>query len=145
MGCMIDKTLQHVLFLTRCFDGKDVEPAILAILLELGFSAQSDGFHYLRTGIMLKYSNPNQRIMKMLYPAIGRCYEPEAGAKQVEQAIRSAINAAWEDGDGDTWECFFPPNGRGARKPSNGEFISKIACVLELWHSCGKEVCYETR
>ena len=140
----IDKTLNHVLFLTRRFNGNDLESAILAVLLELGLSAQSDGFHYLRTGIMLKYSNPNQRIIKMLYPAIGKCYEPEIGANQIEQAIRSAIGAAWEIRDEDTWECFFPSRGREAKKPSNGEFICKIACILELWHSCCKEVCYAT-
>lgn len=140
----IDRTLNHVLFLTRRFRGNDLESAILAILLELGFSTQSDGFHYLRTGIMLKYSSPNQRIIKMLYPAIGRCYEPVVGANQVEQAIRSAISAAWDIRDEDTWNCFFPSVGREEKKPSNGEFISRIACILELWHSCCKEVCYAT-
>lgn len=138
----IDKTLNHVLFLTRRFGPNNMESAILAILLELGLPTQSDGFHYLRTAIRLKYSNPNQRIIKMLYPAVGKCYEPEVGAPQVEQAIRSAISVAWEIRDEDTWECFFPVNGRKAKKPSNGEFICKIACILELWHSCCKEVSY---
>ena len=140
----IDKTLNHILFLTRRFSGNDLESAILAVLLELGLSTQSDGFHYLRSAIMLKYSNPNQRIIKILYPAVGRCFDPEVGANQVEQAIRSTISTAWENRDEDTWEYFFPANGREAKKPSNGEFISKIACILELWHGCCKEVCYAT-
>lgn len=140
----IDKTLNHVLFLTRRFRGNDLEPAILAVLLELGLSTQSDGFYYLRTAIMMKYSNPNQRIIKMLYPAVGRCFEPEVGANQVEQAIRSAIGAAWDIRDEDMWNCFFPPVGREAKKPSNSEFISRMACILELWHSCCKEACYAT-
>lgn len=141
----MDKTLEYVLFLTRRFDGDDLEAAILVMLLELGLSTQSDGFHYLRAGIMLKYSNPNQRIIKTLYPAIGRIYEPEADHHQVEQAIRSAISSAWDMRDDDIWECFFPVNCRESRKPSNSEFISKLACILELWHSCCKEVCYATK
>lgn len=144
MECTIDKTLKYVLFLTRRFDENDVESAILAILLELGFSTQSDGFYYLRAAILLKYRNQNQRIVKMLYPAVGKGYDPAVGSLQVEQAIRSAISAAWDTRDEEEWGCFFPGH-KETKKPSNGEFISRIACILELWHSCCKEVCYETK
>lgn len=144
MGCTIEKTLKHVLFLTRRFDENDVESAILVILLELGFSTQSDGFYYLREAILLKYRNPSQRFAKVLYPAISGYHDPGIGSMQIEQAIRSAISSAWCIRDEEEWSYFFSV-GKGMKKPSNGEFISRIACILELWHRCYKEVCYETK
>lgn len=136
---IVDNTLDHVIYLTRRFGEDDLESAILAILLELGLSSQSDGFRYLRKAILIEYTAPGQRRNKMLYPAVGCHFEPQRGWRQVEYGIRTTIIAAWNHRDEDIWVYYFPENVRDAQRPSNGEFISQIACILELWRKCNKE------
>ena len=117
----------------------DLPSAILVILIELGFCPQSDGFGHLRKAILQRCHDPDQRFAE-LYASVGRMYTPEVGCLQVEQAIRSAISAAWESGSRENWVCIFPKDREGNRKkPSNGEFISRLACMMELWSSCREE------
>lgn len=117
----------------------DIPSAILVILIELGFCPQSDGFGHLRKAILQRCRDPDQRFAE-LYASVGRMYTPEVGCLQVEQAIRSAIGAAWESGSRENWACIFPKDREGNRKkPSNGELISRLACMLELWSSCREE------
>ena len=61
--------------------------------------------------------------------------------KQVDQAIRNAIEAAWEDRNRSKWDYFFPESELGEdTKPTNKDFIAEIACVMELWRKCRREV-----
>ena len=143
MACTIDKTLDYVLFLTRHFARDDLESAILVLLLDMGFTTHSDGFNFLRQAILLRYHNSGHRFTKALYPEVGRKAIPEAGTDQVEQSIRNAITAAVGCGDEELWRCFFSDRNGNLIRPSNAEFISRIACILELWHRCCKEVAYE--
>ena len=55
------------------------------------------------------------------------------------------IHDAWENRDEAVWRCYFPSNQEGfVEKPSNGEFISRVARFLELWQGCCKGVNYES-
>ena len=139
MESTVDNTIRHVLNSMRHIRKGDISSAILVILIELGFCPQSDGFGHLRKAIYQKFHDPDQRFVE-LYESVGKMYTPEVGSFQVEQAIRSAISAAWESGSRENWACFFPKDRDGNwKKPSNGEFISRLACMLELWSSCREE------
>lgn len=142
MESTIDKTLDHVMFLARHFKKSDFQSVILVVLLELGIPTQREGFTYLRTVIAQRYDHP-LLTMKELYPTVGVSCDTDAGYFQVEQAIRAAINAAWKNRDDKHWDYYFPADESGKmKKPSNTEFITRIACILELWRGCCEEVSY---
>lgn len=141
----VDDTIVYVLFLTRHIRGGDVPAALLALLVELGFSPSWDGFGYLRKVILLRYENPDQRFNE-LYREVGQLFSPAIGGEQIEQAIRAAIDAAWKNRDDADWRYFFPNRkGKAAKRPTNGDFIATMACVMELWRSGCREVCYERK
>lgn len=143
MRSRTDETLRYVQFLARRFDKNDVNAVVLIILLELGLSPSRDGFYYLRNAITVDSSHPEKFVAKGLYLSIGEMYYIFSSDKQVEQAIRSAIQAAWEERDEEIWNLFFPPSEGGkTKRPSNKEFITRISCIVELWQSC-KEASYE--
>ena len=132
----IDTTMQYVISLDRYFSSCDASAAILAILLDLGFSVQCDGFIYLRLAIGSKYDCPQLRCQD-IYEAVLKGYISPTSPAQIEQAIRSAIDAAWATGPREQWELLFPSGKSERRKrPANFAFISRIACILELWNSC---------
>ena len=131
----VDSTIQYILSLTRCFRVGDLDAAILAILFDLGFSVQCEGFSQLRIAIHYRYDHPHGNCHEV-YDAVIRGTDPSATEPQIEQTVRSAICSAWSRGPGDRWDLLFPA-GRNSRRsrPSNFEFISRIACILELWSS----------
>lgn len=145
MSSNVDDTLVYVLLLTRHIRSGDVPRAILAVLLELGLQPNSDGFGHLRKAIYEKYCNPDQRV-SAVYLTVGKLNNADPDSNQVEQAIRTAIDAAWKNRDDEIWGLFFHKDKNGRiKRPSNSEFIARIACVMELWHGCSKEVCYATK
>lgn len=132
----IDNTIQYVTSLTHCFCTGDINAAILAILLDLGFSVQCEGFTHLRLAIERKYICPQYRCQD-IYDAVSSAYGGTITQCQIEQAIRSAIDSAWNIGAQEQWDLLFPSKQSSRRKrPSNLEFISRVACILELWASC---------
>lgn len=135
----LDSTIQYILTLTRCFRQGDIDAAILAILFDLGFSVQCEGFSQLRIAIRYRYEHPHGNCQEV-YEAVIRETDPSATDTQIEQTVRSAIGSAWTRGPREQWALLFPagPNGRRT-KPSNFEFISRIACILELWTSCRRD------
>lgn len=139
---MVDDTLVYILLLTRHIRKGDVSSAVLALLVELGFTPGADGFGYLRKAILLKYNNPDMRCSE-LYSEVGCHCHPEAGNAQVERAIRTAVDAAWKNGNAQEWSYFFINRKSSSGKPTNGDFISTIACVMELWCNSCKEECYD--
>ena len=141
---MVNDTLKHVLFQTRHFDRDDIESAILSVLIDLHVPTSYDGFEYLRIAILLNYRHPTGSLSSDVYPVISDYCELKVSAKTAEQAIRSAIVSAWRCRDEKVWRLYFTPDEDGKiRKPTNGEFITKIARILELWHRCNREVNYE--
>ena len=140
----IGDTLDHALFLAEHLHRCDLQYMALAVLFELRVPRNYDGFDYLKNAILLYHDNPVQKLSKELYPAIGKMYEQRPGKLQVEQAIRSAINAAWKDRNEKVWRIYFQADGDGRlKKPSNAELIADIALFLKLWQGCCQEVSYE--
>jgi len=99
------------------------------VLMSLGVATHISGYQYLREAIPLFAENPRQAITKELYPAVGkRC---NASGDQVERSMRTAIEGAWSRRDELIWKLYFTPLPDGSiRKPSNSEFISRLADKL---------------
>ena len=146
MKSTIEDTLRHVQFLNRHLNTCDLQCMTVVILLELGISTKRDGFEYMKKGITLLCEDPVLLITKGVYPEIGECYDPPVSNMQVEHSIRSAITDAWTQRNKRVWGYYFPDaTGRDPKKPTNAEFITRIARILELWQGCRKEVCYESK
>lgn len=143
MANMFEETLSHAQFLARHTNG-DLQSMTVMVLFELGIPTKRIGFEYLTKAVVVCHNEPTQTITKGIYPNVGRNYDPIVGKHQVEQTIRSAISAAWEDRDENVWRLYFAPDRNGnLKKPSNFEFISRIARFLDLCLGCCKEVGYE--
>lgn len=134
-----DETLKYVLLFSRIFDKQDVQSVMLVILLDLGFHPGNDGFRYLQSAVELWRAESMPSLSKDIYPAISRRFHAGEGWKHVEQAIRRAITAAWNERDAKTWSIFFPEH---VGCPTNKDFIARLACIIELWQNC-KEVSHE--
>lgn len=143
MARTIEGTLDHALFLARHLNNCDLQCKALVVLLDLGIPTDRDGFQYLKNAIVCYYRMPRQMITKDIYLEVGRLYDPKAGVKQVENAIRRVIVDAWHERDDEVWGCYFPRRNGTVKKPSNREFISRVACFMELWQGCCKEAVYE--
>lgn len=140
----IETTLKHALFLSRHLNGCDPQYAVVAVLVELGIPPNQSGFDYLKKAIILRYENPDSRITKDIYPAIGKTRIPRVGSSLIERSIRYSISIAWKNRDENVWRYYFPQAKAGFfRRPSNNEFISAVACFIELWRGCCKEADYE--
>ena len=141
MKSTIEDTLRHVQFLNRHLNTVDLQCMIIVVLLELGIATKRDGFDYMKQGILLMCEDPALLITKGVYPEIGKCYSPPVGCQQIEHSIRSAINDAWSQRNSRVWGYYFPDaTGNKPKKPTNAEFITRIARILELWQCCQKEV-----
>lgn len=133
----IQETLDHVDFLARQFHQGDAQYVILVILLELDVPTNYDGFDYLSKAIALYHEDPAQMITKGLYAAVANAYRGAVDESQIESSIRSAVKSAWARRDESVWSLYFPFDKDGKiKRPSNTEFISRIARVLQLWRGC---------
>ena len=114
--------------------GQNVETLVTKVLHEIGVPAHIKGYQYVREAIILavKDENKSNTILKCRYDEVARVFDTTA--KRVEQAIRHAVEVAWDRGDLDTLQRFFRytvSNTKG--KPTNTEFISLIADQIRLW------------
>ncbi len=100
---------------------------ITELLLSLGFSTKHNGFGYLREAIILMSRDPAQSVTKVLYPAVGHVFD--CSKENVERSIRTALDCAWERGDSQHWNRYFP---NAVHRPSNAVFISRMAEALLL-------------
>ena len=145
MDSTIDKTLEHVLFLARHLDRRNIRGAIIAAIMELGASTKYVGFELLIYTIILQHKDPVRALTNDIYLETMLRYR-QTSEEQVEQAIRDVIKFAWKKGSREAWDWYFSYDGKSlSRKPSNSEFISRIAYIIELWQGCErKEGDYET-
>ena len=137
MRSTIDKTLEHIMFLSRHLDQCDIRGAIIVILMEIKMPTNQVGFEFLKYAIHLQKLDPTRSLTNDIYAEICLRYRQNS-EKQVEQAIMNAIKMAWRHGSKEAWDWYFSYDGKSACKPSNSEFISRIAYLLELWQQCRK-------
>lgn len=124
--------LRYIAFLAKHLDKNDVSSAVTAILMAMNFQEQSDGYKYLKKGIVLYFQKAEHVVMKSIYIDVAREYAVKSW--HVERSIRYAVEQAWMSGSSEIWMKLFPPNQNGeVENPSNGRFIARVAQILELW------------
>ena len=136
MESTIERTLCHIVLLSKHLDHYNLRGAIIVALMELGVPTKSAGFEFLKKAIELKRKDPTRALAKDIYMEISLHYKQNS-EELVEQARRDALKTAWRHGSKDAWEGYFSYDGRAVlNKPTNSEFISRIAYILEIWQEC---------
>lgn len=136
MASPID-SMQYASFLAKHFRKQDVQPLIVAILLELGIKDVGNELQTLKHAVPMYFKSPSSAFTKEIYPAVGMLVEPQMDGLGVERKMRYAIKEAWKTRDREVWSRYLPGSPCDGRKaPSNSEFISRIAGFLEIWQSC---------
>lgn len=143
MAIVIEETLVHVLFLARHMENCNLQSMAVVALLELGIPTKRVGFDLVKKSIIIAYERPGLTT-KEIFHEIGQKYEPRMTSMQIDQSIRDAISEAWKFHDDEMWRCYLPQiMAQGMRKPTNAEFITQLARLMELWVGCRKEPLYE--
>ena len=145
MDCTVDDTLLYLLTLLRHVARGDVPAAAMALLIEMGFQTNVDGFWQLRDAIVLKQQDYRLHFQE-IYEEVGASYG-FSGTRPVEERIRDSLDNAWKNRNEIPWNYFFSDKRTGKlKRPSSGVFIAHMACVLELWRrSCGEVYCYAAK
>ena len=138
MESTIERTLCHVSLLARHLEHCNYRGWIIAALMELSVPTKSVGFEFLKKAIELQRKDPTRTLAKDIYLEIALEYKQNSEFV-VDQAIREAIKMAWQYGSRRAWDWYFSYDGRTVtNKPTNSEFISRLAYILELWQEYGK-------
>ena len=134
--CDVQATLARIRDLSRRCSGPtlpapDARTTVTNVLLRLGMPTKLRGYGCVREAILCMMRDPDMTVTKELYPAVAQLCE--GNTAQVERAIRGAIAAAWSTGDQQQWRRYFNAAQNGqVPKPTNAEFISRIADCLRL-------------
>lgn len=110
----------------------DPEQEIRKILLELGAPDHLVGHPYVIRGILLVLGDQLyiNHITFGLYPQLA--VEFDTTPARVERAIRHLIEVTWSRGDLDVLDKYFGNTISASRgKPTNGEFIARMANVVK--------------
>lgn len=100
-------------------------------MVNLGFQARQRGYRYLREAVWIAYTDPAalKSVTKSLYPAVAKHFG--TSDKQVERAIRNAIETAWLNGKQEILQEFFRESyENGTIRPTNTEVIERLAALL---------------
>lgn len=123
--------------LRRVLNGMDQEAAdperiIRQILLELGAPDHLVGHPYIIYAVMLVVEDGMyiHNITFGLYPQVAAKFDTTAA--RVERAIRNLIEVTWTRGDWEVLRRYFGNTISSDKgKPTNGEFIARIANVVK--------------
>lgn len=113
--------------------GLDPEQEIRRILLELGAPDHLVGHPYVIRAILLVLGDQLyiNHITFGLYPQLA--VEFDTTPARVERAIRHLIEVTWSRGDLNVLDKYFGNTISASRgKPTNGEFIARMANVIKL-------------
>lgn len=130
----VNETLEYVISLAVHVRRGDISAATLTVLIELGFQTHVDGFVYLRKALQMRCDKADMRLSD-IYQEIADACDISISSRQIEQAIITAIDLAWQNRDNEKWSYFFREEFLKS-KPSNKVFIAQLACFLELWRDC---------
>ena len=128
----VREELKRMLQLRRS-GGMDPEQEVRRILLELGAPDHLVGHPYVIRAILLVLGDRLyiNNITFGLYPQLA--VEFETTPARVERAIRHLIEVTWSRGDLEVLEKYFGNTISASRgKPTNGEFIARMANVIRL-------------
>jgi CheY-like chemotaxis protein len=105
---------------------------ILHQLKMLGFKPNLNGYQQILIGIPLVMQDMSVAMCKELYPQIAETLGLSS-SRSIEHTIRTAIQDAWENGDKDLWQTYFPtPANRKKPFPSNKQFFTTMANILAM-------------
>ena len=96
-------------------------------MVKCGFHARQKGYRYLREAVWIAYQEPEYlaSVTKRLYPEVAKRFNTTD--KQVERAIRNAIETAWVKGEPETLQAVFEDLYRdGTKRPTNTEVIGRF-------------------
>ena len=129
----VREEVRHLLLQRRSERSSDPEYLIRQILLELGAPDHLLGHPYVIQGVLLVIHDQMyiNNITFGLYPQLAARFDTTAA--RVERAIRHLVEVTWSRGDVDVLTRYFgntvsPDKG----KPTNGEFIARLANVVKL-------------
>ncbi len=109
----------------------DVRTQIDRALSDLGVPDHLLGYRYLQAAIAQAVEEPDavHGLSGFLYPAVARRYGTTAAL--VERAIRHAVESGWSRCDAGMRQLYFGGKIRpGRQKPTNAEFIARIANIV---------------
>ena len=111
---------------------ENIEVSITQVLHKLGVPAHIKGYLYLREAIQSVVKNVDLlgAITKELYPEVADTFNTTPS--RVERAIRHAIEVAWERGNEKELKKYFENTLSNNSKPTNSQFIARIADELRL-------------
>ena len=109
----------------------DLSAQTIIHLHALGFQTHLDGYRQLCIGLPLFAAATGMRLSKELYPAIAE-HLGNLDARSVEHSIRKSITNAWSQRDPVIWAKYFPGHTGEHLCPTNKEFLSRIAEILEI-------------
>lgn len=114
------------------FTEKDLEIRITEIMHRIGVPAHIKGYLYLREAIQLVVERLDLLggITKELYPLVAEKFSTTPS--RVERAIRHAIEVSWQRGNMAAINQIFGHSLDKDTKPTNSQFIAKIADKLRL-------------
>ena len=109
----------------------DLAGRIDRVLSDLGVPDHLLGYGYLQTAIVRAVKEPESvhYLTGMLYPSVARRYGTTASL--VERAIRHAVESGWNRCDEAMRDLYFGGKIRpGRQKPTNAEFIARVANIV---------------
>lgn len=93
-------------------------------MVKCGFQARQKGYRYLREAVWIAWQEPDvlTSVTKRLYPEVAKRFNTTD--KQVERAIRNAIETAWTNGEPEILkETFKEVYDDGIIRPTNTKVI----------------------
>ena len=138
MKCAISDTVEYVKRMAQDLAGCEPNYAMVAILLDLTFPTNYDGFEYLKNATLLQFEDPSLDLVNDIYCRTGVKYG-NIGPDVVASAIRRATAIAWERGNTEIWNIYLPTVlTNDEHPPTNVEVITGLARILELWYGCSQ-------
>ena len=128
----VREEVRHLLLQRRSERSADPEYLIRQILLELGSPDHLVGHPYVVEAILLVVQDRTyiDSITFGLYPQLAAKFDTTAS--RVERAMRHLIEVTWTRGDLDVLNKYFGNTVSMEKgKPTNGEFIARIANVVK--------------
>ncbi|TDP97007.1 two-component system response regulator (stage 0 sporulation protein A) [Halanaerobium saccharolyticum] len=106
------------------------KPLITKIIQELGIPAHIKGYRYVRQAVELVIKDMDLlgAVTKELYPQVAEKFD--STPSRVERAIRHAIDVVWQRGNQKALEKYFKNNINENVKPTNSQFIARIADTI---------------
>ena len=129
----MEKLLRHLIFLANECAGFGKRYIAKVFLLELGVPTEENSFEYLVDAILVYVDKGNCSITKIIYPEVAHLHNTAPSA--VGKAIERVIHNAWSR-KSQKWNMYFLYE----ECPTNTEFISRIAKILEICTVCCKSV-----